>query len=159
MGGQGTILASGLRSNLIGFPSRWLCFGQTSMVTLCPLLQAGVNGYEETRSREEGAVKIAPVQPPATSSTSSTTGLNTDAIIAQVTQAKVDLLQPIIPRFWPPSDQRSRRLSPSLSRADKSCLSLWQKVLSTNIFNAQPAFSFRLACIRSEIIRTKELVS
>merc|ERR1712110_72038 len=45
---------------------------------------AGVNGYEETRSREEGAVKIAPVQPPATSSTSSTTGLNTDAIIAQV---------------------------------------------------------------------------
>merc|ERR1711981_1328320 len=47
---------------------------------------AGVNGYEETRSREEGAVKIAPVQPvqPATPSTSSTTGLNTDAIIAQV---------------------------------------------------------------------------
>ena len=105
-------------------------------------MQAGVNGYEETRSREEGAVKIAPVQPvqPATSSTSSTTGLNTDAIIAQVTQAKVDLLQPIIPRFWPPSDQRSRRLSPSLSPADKSCLSLWQKVLSTNIFNAQPPF-------------------
>ena len=101
-----------------------------------------MNGYEETRSREEGAVKIAPVQPvqPATSSTSSTTGLNTDAIIAQVTEAKVDLLQPIIPRFWPPSDQQSRRLSPSLSRADKSCLSLWQKVLSTNIFNAQPAF-------------------
>merc|ERR1712037_574362 len=40
---------------------------------------AGVNGYEETRSRQEGAVKIAPQKPAPTSST----GLNTDAIIAQ----------------------------------------------------------------------------
>merc|ERR1711953_1464964 len=60
---------------------------------------AGVNGYEETRSREEGAVKIAPVQPPATSSTSSTTGLNTDAIIAQVLAALRPTIQTTVTQF------------------------------------------------------------
>ena len=45
-------------------------------------MQAGVNGYEETRSRQEGAVKIAPQPKPATSTSSN--GLNTAAIIAQV---------------------------------------------------------------------------
>merc|ERR1712037_1053056 len=60
---------------------------------------AGVNGYEETRSREEGAVKIAPVQQPATSSTSSTTGLNTDAIIAQVLAALRPTIQTTVTQF------------------------------------------------------------
>merc|ERR1712051_676574 len=46
---------------------------------------AGVNGYEETRSRDEGAVKISAKEVAPTSSTS--TGLNTDAIIAQVLAA------------------------------------------------------------------------
>merc|ERR1711863_94289 len=57
---------------------------------------AGVNGYEETRSREEGAVKIAPVQQPATSSTS---GLNTDAIIAQVLAALRPTIQTTVTQF------------------------------------------------------------
>merc|ERR1711953_7167 len=60
---------------------------------------AGVNGYEETRSREEGAVKSAPVQQPATSSTSSTTGLNTDAIIAQVLAALRPTIQTTVTQF------------------------------------------------------------
>merc|ERR1711936_768544 len=60
---------------------------------------AGVNGYEETRSREEGAVKISPVQPPATSSTSSTSGLNTDAIIAQVLSALRPTIQTTVTQF------------------------------------------------------------
>merc|ERR1712021_184362 len=47
---------------------------------------AGVNGYEETRSRQEGAVKISQQQPARQPQTSST-GLNTDAIIAQVLAA------------------------------------------------------------------------
>merc|ERR1712083_159974 len=61
----------------------------------------GAIGYEETRSREEGAVKIAPVQPvqPATSSTSSTTGLNTDAIIAQVLAALRPTIQTTVTQF------------------------------------------------------------
>merc|ERR1712001_465317 len=47
---------------------------------------AGVNGYEETRSREEGAVKISAKEVAAPTSSTST-GLNTDAIIAQVLAA------------------------------------------------------------------------
>ena len=54
---------------------------------------AGVNGYEETRSRQEGAVKINPA--PVTSlvpSRPASSGLDTNAIIAQVLAA----LQPTI---------------------------------------------------------------
>merc|ERR1712025_11163 len=59
---------------------------------------AGVNGYEETRSRQEGAVKIAPQQP-ATATTSSSTGLNTDAIIAQVLAALRPTIQTTVSQF------------------------------------------------------------
>merc|ERR1712233_133680 len=59
---------------------------------------AGVNGYEETRSRQEGAVKIAPQQP-ATATTSSSTGLNTDAIIAQVLAALRPTIQTTVGQF------------------------------------------------------------
>merc|ERR1712210_156657 len=58
---------------------------------------AGVNGYEETRSREEGAVKIAPQKVAPTSSTS--TGLNTDAIIAQVLAALRPTIQTTVGQF------------------------------------------------------------
>merc|ERR1712210_327884 len=56
---------------------------------------AGVNGYEETRSRQEGAVKIAPQKPAPTSST----GLNTDAIIAQVLAALRPTIQTTVSQF------------------------------------------------------------
>merc|ERR1711863_36473 len=56
---------------------------------------AGVNGYEETRSRQEGAVKIAPQKPAPTSST----GLNTDAIIAQVLAALRPTIQTTVGQF------------------------------------------------------------
>merc|ERR1711944_230941 len=59
---------------------------------------AGVNGYEETRSRQEGAVKIAP-QLPASATTSSSTGLNTDAIIAQVLAALRPTIQTTVGQF------------------------------------------------------------
>merc|ERR1711890_108534 len=59
---------------------------------------AGVNGYEETRSRQEGAVKIAP-QLPASATTSSSTGLNTDAIIAQVLAALRPTIQTTVSQF------------------------------------------------------------
>merc|ERR1711874_437171 len=55
---------------------------------------AGVNGYEETRSRQEGAVKIAP-QPAQTSSN----GLNTQAIIAQVLAALRPTIQTTVSQF------------------------------------------------------------
>merc|ERR1712086_65889 len=58
---------------------------------------AGVNGYEETRTRQEEAVKIAPQQPAPTSSTS--TGLNTDAIIAQVLAALRPTIQTTVGQF------------------------------------------------------------
>merc|ERR1711981_270019 len=56
---------------------------------------AGVNGYEETRSRQEGAVKIAPQKPAPTSST----GLNTDAIIAQVLAALRPTIETTVGQF------------------------------------------------------------
>merc|ERR1739840_86189 len=56
---------------------------------------AGVNGYEETRSRQEDAVKIAPQKPAPTSST----GLNTDAIIAQVLAALRPTIQTTVGQF------------------------------------------------------------
>merc|ERR1712037_123625 len=58
---------------------------------------AGVNGYEETRSREEGAVKISAKEVAPTSSTS--TGLNTDAIIAQVLAALRPTIQTTVGQF------------------------------------------------------------
>ena len=76
MGGQGISMADG--------PQSW--FGLVRLNFQFFPVQAGVNGYEETRSRQEGAVKIAP-QRPASATTSSSTGLNTDAIIAQVRKA------------------------------------------------------------------------
>merc|ERR1712058_57599 len=48
--------------------------------------QAGVGGYTETRSRQEGAVKIAP-QPATGAGGSLTSGLDTQAIIRQVLAA------------------------------------------------------------------------
>merc|ERR1711955_11509 len=48
--------------------------------------QAGVGGYTETRSRQEGAVKIAP-QPQTGAGGSLTSGLDTQAIIRQVLAA------------------------------------------------------------------------
>merc|ERR1712037_615747 len=58
---------------------------------------AGVNGYEETRSREEGAVKISAKEVAPTSSTS--TGLDTDAIIAQVLAALRPTIQTTVGQF------------------------------------------------------------
>merc|ERR1712180_581860 len=48
--------------------------------------QAGVGGYTETRSRQEGAVRIVP-QPATGADGSSTSGLDTQAIIRQVLAA------------------------------------------------------------------------
>merc|ERR1712098_986040 len=48
--------------------------------------RAGVGGYTETRSRQEGAVKIAP-QPATGAGGSLTSGLDTQAIIRQVLAA------------------------------------------------------------------------
>merc|ERR1711863_241580 len=59
---------------------------------------AGVNGYEETRSREEGAVKISAKEVAAPSSSTST-GLNTDAIIAQVLAALRPTIQTTVGQF------------------------------------------------------------
>merc|ERR1711935_989764 len=59
---------------------------------------AGVNGYEETRSRQEGAVKISQQQPARQPQTSST-GLNTDAIIAQVLAALRPTIQTTVGQF------------------------------------------------------------
>merc|ERR1711997_858538 len=56
---------------------------------------AGVNGYEETRSRQEGAVKISAKEVAPTSST----GLNTDAIIAQVLAALRPTIQTTVCQF------------------------------------------------------------
>lgn len=47
---------------------------------------AGVNGYQETRERQEGAVKISPAPARPTGATAGV-GLDTDAIIAQVLAA------------------------------------------------------------------------
>merc|ERR1712088_237339 len=58
---------------------------------------AGVNGYEETRSRQEGAVKIAPQAKPAPATSSN--GLNTDAIIAQVLAALRPTIQTTVSQF------------------------------------------------------------
>merc|ERR1711981_441362 len=58
---------------------------------------AGVNGYEETRSREEGAVKIAPQ--PAQPTQTSSNGLNTQAIIAQVLAALRPTIQTTVSQF------------------------------------------------------------
>merc|ERR1719305_1853765 len=58
---------------------------------------AGVNGYEETRSREEGAVKISPQAKPAPATSSN--GLNTDAIIAQVLAALRPTIQTTVSQF------------------------------------------------------------
>merc|ERR1739840_93671 len=59
---------------------------------------AGVNGYEETRSRQEGAVKIAP-QKVAAPTSSTSTGLDTDAIIAQVLAALRPTIQTTVGQF------------------------------------------------------------
>merc|ERR1712051_327235 len=59
---------------------------------------AGVNGYEETRSREEGAVKISAKEVAAPTSLTST-GLNTDAIIAQVLAALRPTIQTTVGQF------------------------------------------------------------
>merc|ERR1712212_160309 len=58
---------------------------------------AGVNGYEETRSRQEGAVKIAPQ--PAQPTQTSSNGLNTQAIIAQVLAALRPTIQTTVSQF------------------------------------------------------------
>merc|ERR1712203_721744 len=58
---------------------------------------AGVNGYEETRSRQEGAVKIPPQAKPAPATSSN--GLNTDAIIAQVLAALRPTIQMTVSQF------------------------------------------------------------
>merc|ERR1719460_2768067 len=63
---------------------------------------AGVNGYEETRSREEGAVKISAKEvaaPTSSTSTSTSTGLDTDAIIAQVLAALRPTIQTTVGQF------------------------------------------------------------
>merc|ERR1712051_225658 len=59
---------------------------------------AGVNGYEETRSREEGAVKISAKEVAAPTSSTST-GLDTDAIIAQVLAALRPTIQTTVGQF------------------------------------------------------------
>merc|ERR1712051_244348 len=59
---------------------------------------AGVNGYEETRSREEGAVKISAEEVAAPTSSTST-GLDTDAIIAQVLAALRPTIQTTVGQF------------------------------------------------------------
>merc|ERR1712051_508964 len=59
---------------------------------------AGVNGYEETRSRDEGAVKISAKEVAAPTSLTST-GLNTDAIIAQVLAALRPTIQTTVGQF------------------------------------------------------------
>merc|ERR1712001_115806 len=59
---------------------------------------AGVNGYEETRSREEGADKISAKEVAAPTSSTST-GLNTDAIIAQVLAALRPTIQTTVGQF------------------------------------------------------------
>merc|ERR1711936_361941 len=59
---------------------------------------AGVNGYEETRSREEGAVKIAP-QPASLTPTTSSSSLDTDAIIAKVLAALRPTIQTTVSQF------------------------------------------------------------
>merc|ERR1712051_291649 len=59
---------------------------------------AGVNGYEETRSKEEGAVKISAKEVAAPTSSTST-GLNTDAIIAQVLAALRPTIQTTVGQF------------------------------------------------------------
>merc|ERR1712072_1279229 len=58
---------------------------------------AGVNGYDETRSRQEGAVKIAPQ--PAQPTQTSSNGLNTQAIIAQVLAALRPTIQTTVSQF------------------------------------------------------------
>merc|ERR1712080_414304 len=59
---------------------------------------AGVNGYSETRSREEGAVKIAP-QAASVTPTASSTSLDTDAIIAKVLAALRPTIQTTVSQF------------------------------------------------------------
>jgi len=67
---------------------------------------AGVNGYEETRSRQEGAVEIAPQPKPAAPAPASnaapapaSNGLNTDALIAQVLAALKPTIQTTVSQF------------------------------------------------------------
>merc|ERR1712072_289531 len=59
---------------------------------------AGVNGYSETRSREEGAVKIAP-QAASVRPTASSNSLDTDAIIAKVLAALRPTIQTTVSQF------------------------------------------------------------
>lgn len=59
---------------------------------------AGVNGYSETRSREEGVVKIAP-QAASVRPTASSNSLDTDAIIAKVLAALRPTIQTTVSQF------------------------------------------------------------
>ena len=93
-----------------------------------------MNGYSETRSREEGAVKIAP-QAASLTPTASSNSLDTDAIIAKVDfnfltipcffiffphlLYQIEFLSFSSPRCWPPSDRPFRPQSASLSRGDE----------------------------------------